>query len=461
MFAPLPRSLSRLETAVRGMDEIAVLPPPDITSIGERLRSRYAQARKTSYQGLPLSLLKKLPFAYWVEGQPPLSDTDPDLVSAYWSHHASAAVSSHPRRAKRWLSPLFYMYCVAFDDTDRGFLLFSTRIASLLDKASGPYAEKLKTMQSELSFFKPMDAPRLLASRFFVQRPGALDQSFQEILLWPGFGDTRLGMSVLESALKLPAATLSEAAAVSRLLIWAKRLAAPIQKSELRVRFADAVLGPWYRKPVPDSLKKLLVEFFVQTYGDPRLEGHRQYQWKDVSDQALATIMNWLAGDTLRGFMKLLQQTADQIWMYRQKFWMAYYREGYIEEAWLALGWDAYRLARRFKDEKGMGYGQLSSGAANNQSVLLLRIGNIVFTEWSHNGSLRAYHEGQANTPRLYVSSYDGNELRRPASLDFHDGQNQNPELRHMNSLGGHWQRKARDFISRHTGAYLNDKDIV
>jgi hypothetical protein len=45
--------------------------------------------------------------------------------------------------------------------------------------------------------------------------------------------------------------------------------------------------------------------------------------------------------------------------------------------------------------------------------------------------------------------------------MDFHDGLNQNPELRHMNSDGGTWQRKARDFIRQHTGIHLNDRDIL
>ena len=91
----------------------------------------------------------------------------------------------------------------------------------------------------------------------------------------------------------------------------------------------------------------------------------------------------------------------------------------------------------------------------------MLKIGNIVFTEWSHNGSLRAYLDGDRNTPKLYRSSYHGSDLRNPISLDFHDGANVNPELRHMNSAGGTWQRKARDFIRHQTGLYMNDREIL
>lgn len=81
---------------------------------------------------------------------------------------------------------------------------------------------------------------------------------------------------------------------------------------------------------------------------------------------------------------------------------MAYYDAGHIEEAWLALGWDARTVAKKLQvDERGMGFGRLEGGAAPNQSVLLLKIGHLVFTEWSHNGSLRAYVDGERGTPRL------------------------------------------------------------
>lgn len=108
-----------------------------------------------------------------------------------------------------------------------------------------------------------------------------------------------------------------------------------------------------------------------------------------------------------------------------------------------------------------MGYSRLDGAAAPDQSVLLLRIGHLVFTEWSHNGALRAYHEDEPGGPRLYLSYYDADKLRGLSSMDFHYGANANPELRHMNSSGGTWQRKARDFIQRHTGLYISDREII
>jgi hypothetical protein len=100
------------------------------------------------------------------------------------------------------------------------------------------------------------------------------------------------------------------------------------------------------------------------------------------------------------------------------------------------------------------------TGGTQDQSVLLLRIGDLVFCEWSHNGALRAYQFGSGTAPLLYQSLYGAAELKTPLSLDFHDGANQNTWLAHSNSEGGTWQRKARDFIRKQTSVYLRDQEI-
>lgn len=464
LFAVLPTSMQALEKVVHAMDKVDVVAPPDVLSIGERLRKTYAEARKDGYVGLPKSALRKLPFAYWVDRLPELPVTDPELVEKYWNHALVEAVQGNPRRAKRWLAPLFYVYCLAFDRDSPSFIDFSQRLNRVLSVSIGAYASKLNEMNAVVSFFNPAAAPSALAKSVFASNAKSLDQIFQDYLLWPGFVDSNLGQAVLKAGLKLPATYIIELATIGLLFTWVNRQAAPIHKSPLRIEFANAVLEAWYRKRPSEALKKILIEFFIKqnSYGDPRIEGFRQYQWQGVSDKALSTILGWLAGDTLRGFMTLLARTADQIWRHRQKFWMAYYDRGYIDEAWLALGPDALHQVRTLTAEtRAIGFGRLEGGAANNQSVLLLRIGDLVFTEWSHNGSLRAYWDERPQTPKLYHSTYSGEELRAARSLDFHDGLNMRPELAHHHSDSGTWQRKARDFIRRHTGVHLADGEIV
>ncbi len=454
--------MTKLEEAVRLLDEVALKPPPPIQEIGRRLRLVYETARPGNYAGLSRSEVRKLPFAYWVEGHPLLERTESQLVQRYWDTLLPEALKSSPRRAKRWLAPLFFVYCEKFDPENLEFVRFASRLLQSLQGADGLFAQKLRQLQADHRFFVPSEVSPRLARFFFTNQNQTLESILHDLLLWPGILSSGLGIYIFKSGLMLPPEQLRESQTVLRLMEWSRQLGAPVVKTDFRVSFADALLRHWPGRKPTDSLRNILIDFFLKEYGDPRFPGNRHYQWSGVSQQAIGVLLNWLTGDTLRGFMRLLQRTADEIWHYRQKFWMAYYEKGLIDEAWIALGeyaaWEASKLKLV---QKGMGSGYLEGGAASNQSVLLLKMGGLVFTEWSHNGSLRAYRDGSADAPKLYQNSYHGADLRRPTSLDFHDGMNMKPELTHAHSDKGSWQRKARDFIRRQTGAYLSDVEIL
>ena len=462
MFTQLPFSMAKLEEAVRRMDVVAIQAPPPMVEIGKRLRLSFERSRSADYFSVSQSELRKLPFAYWLRGARSLAKTDPELVHLYWNVHLPAAIISSPRRAKRWLSPLFFTYCEHFDPANLEFLYFASSLLNAVQRAQGLFADKLREIHETHSFLKPTDVSGSLANYFFLGQGKTIDAQMAEMMLWPNFVASALGQAVFKAGLSFPSERYKELQTVLRIIDWNKRLPAPVVKTELRVAFADALLKHWGRTKPADSIKGILIEFFVRVYGDPRFKGHRQFQWKDVSSQATGTLLNWLTGDTLRGFIKLLQRTADDIWMYRQKFWMAYYDKGHIDEAWLALGQDAIKEVRRLSaDERGMGYGRLDGGAEKNQSVMFLKIGNLVFMEWSHNGSLRAYSDASAQAPNLYQKSYHGGDLRSAVSMDFHDGMNINPGLVHSHSDKGTWQRKARDFIRTKTGVRMIDREII
>jgi hypothetical protein len=142
---------------------------------------------------------------------------------------------------------------------------------------------------------------------------------------------------------------------------------------------------------------------------------------------------------------------------------MAYYNAGHVDEVWLALGRNARLQARNIDTLRtSRSYATLSGvGVKRQHSLLLIKIGGIVFSEWSHDGSLRAHPEGEPASPQLYLSAYDGEELRAPGSMDFHSGRLGQPQLIHAGSDRGYWQRIARDFINRHTGIYLRDLEII
>jgi hypothetical protein len=451
-----------LEAAVHHLGDVVVQPPPPIQELGRRLRGEYEKAQASGYADLRRSALRKLPYAIWLDGEPELSSIHPELVRKYLEQHLPDALSGNPRGAKRWLAPLLYTYCEHFDAKSYEFATFARWLLSALNLAEGAFAEHLRDLHAGFEFFEPANAAFELANVFFLSETKGIDELLGALLLWPGFCTSQMGFAIFNAALEFSDEQIRNGHTIERLLEWSRKIRESVVKTDLRVPFADALLRPWARHHSDEVIKTQLMDFFLAHYGDPRLDTYRYYHWDGVSQKALDVLLKWLTGDTLRVFIKVLERTADEIWQYRQKFWMAYYDNDYVDEAWVALGEDAQWVARSLKmHETGMGSGKLEGGAARNQSVLFLKIGGLVFTEWSHWGRLRAYPEDSRNAPRLYESSYHGVELRALVSMDFHDGQNENPELTHAHSDKGSWQRKARNFIKHHTGIELSDAEIV
>ena len=461
-FAPLPTGFPLFDKVLSTREVIKVVAPPAVLALGERLRAVYAAIRVDDYAGLGIGDLRKLPYAYFIAGKPDLLELDPNLVNRYWTHDLPSALNSGSSRAKRWLRPLFFAYCECFDIGSEPFCIFALKIRSLLSQATGAFATELRRLQTESRFFEPDHGPGKLAQQLIDSRR-SIDEWLSANLLWPEFTDSPMGQAVFKSVLALDKHRLSDSKAIDSVLAWCGRMPLPVIKTPHRIDLAVALLRPWIGIGVGDSIKTKLSRFFIEKYGDPRLQAHRLYQWQDVREDVVRVLLRWLAGDTLRGFIKILERTADDdSWRYRQKFWMAYYDAGHIEEAWLVLGRDAmWRARQMFGGQSAVGLAELEGGASADQSVLLFRLGDLLFTEWSHNGSLRAYREGSGNGPRLYEKAYSANELRAMVSLDFHQGFNERPQLTHSNSSGGTWQRKARDFIRRRTGVRMQDREIL
>lgn len=463
MFARLPTKMEKLETVLTQTNAALLRTPPPFLETGKKLRQAYRLGRSEQYSSLSQQEWRLLPYALWIEKLPALHETDPELIQRYWNEVLPTALQSRPRRAKRWLTPLFFVYCHAFDPDDALFQDFSIKLNQVLSLAQVAEAIKLKEMGRQLEFFTPTRVAARLAKMFFTLHDKTLDELMSDLMLWPEFNSTRLGLAVLQAGLQFPPQKLREPQTVNRIMQWEQKMQVRIVKTHLRIAFADSLLLPWGKeRKVTAELKEPLLEFFLQQYHDPRLIRHANYQWEGVQPDSIEVMQYLLAGDTLKTFMRILEHTADEIWRYRQKFWMAYYDAGHIEEAWLVLGSNAQTAAQNTIDKKtSLHFGRLEGGAQPNQSVLLLRIGDLIFSEWSHNGSLRAYKKNNPDAPSLYQLSYHGDDLRDTVSLDFHEGLNKRPQLTHSHSDSGTWQRKARDMIHDQTNIYLHDWEIL
>lgn len=468
MFAPLPTGFPKLQQEAELLGSFSLAQPPEIELLGLRMRRLYARERSLGYKGLSRGSIRRLPYALWLAGEPHLTRVEPELVQAYWLQHLPAAVRIG-RVAKRWLVPLFYVYCHEFRKQDADFSDFAARIRLALQGALGPIADWMKELQSREHWFNP-DEVGLHFGKRLIQSKSPLRDTLTELKLWSGFLAEPISSEAFSGALRAPNDVLSSESVIERIKAWGRadmtgpRGQAMLRYPDHRVVLAEGLVRPWLRANPSDVVRNALTSFLVKHYGDPRLlsQTHAGHHWQGVSAPTVATVKRWLVGDTLRGFMRLLQLTADEIWRYRERFWMAYYDQGVIEEAWLVLGSQAGGLAKReLGKTEWAQYGALVSGAAPDQSVLFLRIGQVVFMEWSHNGSLRACSQDDPQLPAMYQREYRGSDLRDVISMDFHQGLNVLPQLTHSNSDRGTWQRKARDFIAEHTGVRLSDQAII
>ena len=229
-----------------------------------------------------------------------------------------------------------------------------------------------------------------------------------------------------------------------------------------RLPIAKALCLPWFDRgapPLPD-VQNLIKTFLVERLGNPQTRAGR---WVGVESEA-ALVRRWLTRASLKVFFDLISDHAlDAQWRYRETFWTACLNKGAIDDAWLVLG-HAVHASARARESLGTAFGRLEGGNVSaDQSVLLLRIGPLIISEWSHNGKMRAYPAGKA--PRLWQSMYSRGDLtvsglpfpadpRRTGSRP-----SDNTGLAHMGSATGVWQRRAARLLAQYASFVLTEAD--
>ncbi|MEY4363593.1 MAG: hypothetical protein RLZZ24_945, partial [Pseudomonadota bacterium] len=146
----------------------------------------------------------------------------------------------------------------------------------------------------------------------------------------------------------------------------------------------------------------------------------------------------------------------------RRRFWEAYFQAGHVQEAWIALGEEAAQTMTQALSQSSqtsspdastrLQYALIVGRIAPQQSVLMVRMGHLLFCDWTHQGRLRAISATHKQAPKLYKREYELFELRFPTALDFNQGRFDDPGLLHTDSELGGWQTVARDFIAQHLG---------
>ena len=482
MFAPLPLDFELLARASRIKRGNGIGNDPDLKGVGERTYAAFEavnfapllphaarQTMASATEETPTPRLRDwrhIPYALWLSGGRGLH-TQTALVDRYLTQTLHETVRS--RRPMRWGRSMLHTYWQHFD--------LENPVLLKLAKAAGTFFKQPKVIQAleggqsaglvrlvtELDMFDPLLGPANIASDILNLSPDtSLVQWQSQHGLSEGFWLSPFCRRAFLHALSAPEDVRSSLSYAKRLCEWAvhdpdtgvRRFRYPLFRDD----FAYSLLSPWFKHSPPTDVQNALLSELLRTLGDPR---HDHAGWLGVRREAITTASRWMTARTLDAFFDILKHTQDDIGPYRRQFWQAYSQGGHISEAWVALGNDAAAQLARIDPAGELSYAQILGKIAPNQSVLMLRMGDLLLCDWSHQGRLRAISASSRQAPKLYLPHYELFELRFATPLDFNQGQDQDPGLLHTGSKQGAWQDTARQFIAQHLNIHLPLADLM
>ena len=204
----------------------------------------------------------------------------------------------------------------------------------------------------------------------------------------------------------------------------------------IALKLAETLLLPWQETSPPETLKRKILQFLLDHYGDARV---KTALWEKMRPQALRVMRRWLSEATIEGFFGLAaaaERDAPEQLRLRRRFWLSYL--GRIEDALVVGGSEA--IARLGLSH--LGHGRLI-GAKPDHAALILRIGGLTIVETSHSSREHLWLPGNELAPRI---RHRGNEFYLPAGLstgaDFSSAFSRDEE--------DDWQGRLADFIARH-----------
>lgn len=470
-LAERPACAAQAAELFRG-EGASVLPSPaDL----ERLRQALREACESGDLGrLSRKQLRQAAMVFW--DREPQAAAFPGLLDAFLR---GAEGNS------RWLRELVEAWLRDFGPDRVRLPEAGAAAARLLARTEDPRLERWDGAHRRYALFDAARGPQRVASALLA---GA--EPVDAVLSQTGMDDPiraegkffRMAVRAMLDA--LPAALRGRGAAEA----WARAAAilevqrtrqdrSGRQTAEAGLRLPDlageviaACLDPWLRDPppAPQAPREEIKAFLVRTVGDPRL---RQDRWSGAPEACTQLMRSWLAAASLETFFALISETNDDPqWRYRRAFWRACLRSMPRDrpaEVWVVLGPGMAARAQAVKDLARAHGTMEASGQFGEQAVLLLRLGNIVLSEWSNVGPVRAWQVDDPRCPALYRARYDARDLRARC-LDFPDhpilgrgGAFDGKGLWHRSPQTGLWQGCAAAFLQNHTPLRLAPQDYM
>ena len=201
----------------------------------------------------------------------------------------------------------------------------------------------------------------------------------------------------------------------------------------------------------PDSrISKTCRDLVEANYPDPSVDKNR---WPAVPealggekarDACIEIVRRWRVFQSINLFFKVIGETitdpeVKHHFPRRKEFWLSYFKENAVSEAWILLGKKANQHMKRLKSRGdseivNLNYASLEGGTYE-QSVLLLKVGSLTVVEWSHSGACRIWQSNNNRAPKLYQNRYQREVLMADS------------EERLVHDSRGNWQSKLHRII--------------
>ena len=269
--------------------------------------------------------------------------------------------------------------------------------------------------------------------------------------------------AVHDEGLKIVAATPVAAAAehIETIRRWSLRPDKRLIFENAKIELARAVVRPFGDRIPALADRKLVLDFIISRFGDPRVIRGRWIGMDDVAQ----TLRRWLIEQSLRQFLDVVDKLApDHMWKYRRAFWLAYHKADLVQNAWVVFGDDgAVEAMRAFG--RAVQFGKFTSGGSKKvlpgHAVLLLDFGPCVVADWSHNGRCNIWKKSDNTRPAsLNAPAYRSDEIMRRVPKDDSEASlNKSDIFSHHGSENYFWQNRVADRLHELIGVRLPQSD--
>lgn len=267
------------------------------------------------------------------------------------------------------------------------------------------------------------------------------DDLAYEIGLKDGVGTTKLAVAALDVLADYLGARENSEDQIARFIRLSSR-DKEVHESLKAAVMVGVILGG-DKLALDSAISKKCRELVEANYPDPSVDKNKWPSLPEMlggekaRDECIEIVRRWRVFQSINLFFRVIGQTVTKDeykhhFPKRKDFWLGYFKQNAVSDAWIILGKDAAELmetmTRRGDSEiANLKYARLG-GAMREQSVLLLKVGSLTIMEWSHSGACRVWRSSDAKAPKFRQSHYQREYLMS------------DPEVSVRHDPNGKWQ---------------------